>query len=1276
MSTNRRMNLRKNKSNNKDGNQSISNFVQRKSKDVEIVEDDEDVVQVTDEYTLSDETVLRPLRRKKKKIAVVEEEEDEENDTVEFGGMEDMDEEEKKQMKEALRQSRLELENDKKRREIYQTFVNSKFNMESDMTTTSTADIPSSPISSSIEPLGTERAESPDLFGPMPQSNTEQDKKFGTTSSEPSSSKSDFKSYQFQKEINIQLSPVQRPSLKRNLSVKTDTCKERPPHNEQPAKSKTSSNTATSKEKGRISKSVDYKKRKHSIEDDSDDDGYDGAKESIKEPPTVDSRKRQKTIEDNFAVLPPKKPNNEETKKQETNLFVINDDEDEDIQDENRNPSTRKNRKASRVNLKRKYRKHRQPIKTIKDAMKARLFFSPPGINQKLYTFAIMRMLDHSKECIRKAQQKSLLFAKWGEPIVEGPREGDSLDAKKDKRKSNICKKESSHVPPELKTRRSFRSTQSRVPEPTKIEPNSTKTEKNSTETHLKTKNLGFVSSDDSDEELAKSVFGHKENKPAKSWTEYNSRTDSFKFGENVNTSATRVMKDDQEKDKNILDNKEKKDVEACIGLKQKCDNNIPNDLERKVDKETTSKLDNEDEKQSFQSSNSSTPDNIYFTDNITTTTETSKEGIKINKENIAKQSNTQYKEENNDSSTNKVSSSTCDEKTPNKSINEQNDSDTDDSDSSAEIGKLKVKRSSRKSAVIEDIEEDGRTSGRTTRIDVEMIDVDDVITPTGTSSSKPGESLTGSASKSGFLKASRTEIQPPVIQRQVPPAAKKAAEAAEKRMKQQNEEIPSGSGTNISKKDSFMEKNLVQCPMCYSDFPFVDIEAHASMCNGIPPESNQTDEQFRRGVAEEQGHDSPSPEKSQQYGLKDLRVVVTRSPEAQRRLNEGSCSSIKAKKNLSLTKKGRMDTNKVVTDVVDMTSDDDDDDTPRATNSNDGHLNEDESKSASRSNFDGWPMESQETRKKAKFKVTYGGKKKNGAPKNPFSTLDYIPLQEQPASSDNESDSTTRKHKERQTTPSANVAQTTPNDCVDIDSDSDSEKEIYSMYGAKKPPAMRNINDVLRPQKQDLNFKKTKKKRKDQFDHEEDENERALMELAGMSSSNSSDHKRSQKDNKPKATKRRRKRATISSDDSEENGGCILCYVCNQHVPKEIYPDHTETCIRRKEGSAATPTMSCGDENHAANTSRRTSNRQTAKPSTSNTVEMDSDEIGNSPIKTFKLIGEGESSAVDFANQFSFLGNKTRSSSKRGAKGGRGQGRGRYKKKYWRKKKNNRQEN
>lgn len=46
----------------------------------------------------------------------------------------------------------------------------------------------------------------------------------------------------------------------------------------------------------------------------------------------------------------------------------------------------------------------------------------------------------------------------------------------------------------------------------------------------------------------------------------------------------------------------------------------------------------------------------------------------------------------------------------------------------------------------------------------------------------------------------------------------------------------------------------MVQCPICYSDFPFQDIEAHAGMCNGTPPDLDQTGKQDRRRVAVEQG--------------------------------------------------------------------------------------------------------------------------------------------------------------------------------------------------------------------------------------------------------------------------------------------------------------------------------------------------------------------------------------------------------------------------------------
>lgn len=84
---------------------------------------------------------------------------------------------------------------------------------------------------------------------------------------------------------------------------------------------------------------------------------------------------------------------------------------------------------------------------------------------------------------------------------------------------------------------------------------------------------------------------------------------------------------------------------------------------------------------------------------------------------------------------------------------------------------------------------------------------------------------------------------------------------------------------------------------------------------------------------------------------------MVTRSPEAQRRLVDklGNRSNLKAKRNLSLMKKEKVNTKKVVADVVDMTSDDDDD-SPK--DMNDGSPNKDETEGASKSSLDEWPTE------------------------------------------------------------------------------------------------------------------------------------------------------------------------------------------------------------------------------------------------------------------------------------------------------------------------------
>ena len=156
---------------------------------------------------------------------------------------------------------------------------------------------------------------------------------------------------------------------------------------------------------------------------------------------------------------------------------------------------------------------------------------------------------------------------------------------------------------------------------------------------------------------------------------------------------------------------------------------------------------------------------------------------------------------------------------------------------------------------------------------------------------------------------------------------------------------------------------------------------------------------------------------------------------------------------------------------------------------------------------------------------------------KNPFSTLDFIPLQEQSSSSDSEGEHTTRRPSAKIT--AADGVRTTPKPqgdaYVDIDSGSNSDSEMFGVHGLtepkkKKTAVTRNINDVLRPRMQDITSTIKKQQPGDNFDEDDYANEMALMELAGMPG------KRPRADNQSKTSKRRRKRATISSDDSEEN--------------------------------------------------------------------------------------------------------------------------------------------
>ena len=84
------------------------------------------------------------------------------------------------------------------------------------------------------------------------------------------------------------------------------------------------------------------------------------------------------------------------------------------------------------VKLTRRYRKAllrgRRPA-TLSEAMKAQLYFAPPGVDVSQYTAAILKLFEHYRKRLFTAQSRLLDRIEWGPPIMPGLRQTDSLDA-------------------------------------------------------------------------------------------------------------------------------------------------------------------------------------------------------------------------------------------------------------------------------------------------------------------------------------------------------------------------------------------------------------------------------------------------------------------------------------------------------------------------------------------------------------------------------------------------------------------------------------------------------------------------------------------------------------------------------------------------------------------------------------------------------------------------------------------------------------------------------
>ena len=84
------------------------------------------------------------------------------------------------------------------------------------------------------------------------------------------------------------------------------------------------------------------------------------------------------------------------------------------------------------IRLSRRYKKARCRPTNLKEAMKAKLYFAPPGFDLPAYTALIIRMFEKFRRRLYVAQSKVKTRIPWGTPVLPSIR--DTMDVQLPKR--------------------------------------------------------------------------------------------------------------------------------------------------------------------------------------------------------------------------------------------------------------------------------------------------------------------------------------------------------------------------------------------------------------------------------------------------------------------------------------------------------------------------------------------------------------------------------------------------------------------------------------------------------------------------------------------------------------------------------------------------------------------------------------------------------------------------------------------------------------------------
>ncbi|XP_044173232.1 uncharacterized protein LOC114961056 isoform X2 [Acropora millepora] len=614
--------------------------------------------------------------------------------------------------------------------------------------------------------------------------------------------------------------------------------------------------------------------------------------------------------------------------------------------------------------LSRKYTKARSRPRTVKEAMKANLYFAPRGFNISAYTTLIIRMFEKYKQRLNAAQCKAGSRLPWGLPVVCGKSQGKTLDAVLPGAKSSVFAWGTSRIDRETQLdpdvssrRRTLRSSTTNLPNQTAVASTSTsatshrlppscKVDSESDDEGLMTSYLDKVMTSSAAAGPSKKTQQSVKNndtseksfvETSEQMTEASEETSEPK--QTLTSSRVDVKNNDRVPGCRISPGPFTQSDQALFGVGVVLDSDASKSLwnewdasGEKLQSEIQGMKESKTDRNESEDENStnggeacggagdeilSSLSDVIRPPKRRTSLRALDDDSTDDESNLSEPviSLSLPQQESPTSSQDSLENKTNSESKP-------RDKNNDILDKKVPVDSQSVLTQSESQGIL------GKSVLETMATDGDILYSSQVLTDTQASSQKLGTETSGRGGTVGLASSvlrptawtgrdvcpadeeftidlDRDESQNDRLKRSE--AAEKAAAAAIQRQQgRRGNEDSCEASTSSSTINNSQQPENVQCPLCYNDFSVSEIEAHASDCQGLSSSTQASSSRF--STTGRPMTSSPSRPKPK---LKTLKVVLERSPLVKDKLLERATQQIDlAKRNLDFNSSGKPDRN------------------------------------------------------------------------------------------------------------------------------------------------------------------------------------------------------------------------------------------------------------------------------------------------------------------------------------------------------------------------------